>query len=197
MRKNDNYDNLESSTSGRGGKKRKQRSAQRDALRAKNWKEYTASVEDIKTFLSDHVYLRHNVITRRVECRIPSSYEQDGSDWQPVTDRIVNSLWAELSREKTVRVQDVYRVIESDFVPEYNPFFYYLEHLPPWNGEDHILGLSVSVNVRGDVDEQMRFAEYLRKWLVGMVAGWVDPTVVNNVILVLIGEQGSYKTTIF
>ena len=30
-----------------------------------------------------------------------------------------------------------------------------------------------------------------------MVAGWIDETVVNNVILVLIGEQGSYKTTWF
>jgi predicted P-loop ATPase len=176
---------------------RKKKATEENKERKPNWKEYVASVEDIKAFLSDHVYLRHNVITRRVECRIPSSYEQDGSDWQPVTDRIVNSLWVELSKEKTVRVQDVYRVIESDFVPEYNPFVYYLEHLPPWNGEDHILGLSVSVNVQGDVDEQMRFAEYLRKWLVGMVAGWVDPMVVNNVILVLIGEQGSYKTTWF
>ena len=30
-----------------------------------------------------------------------------------------------------------------------------------------------------------------------MVAAWVDESVVNNVILVLIGEQGSYKTTWF
>ncbi len=57
--------------------------------------------------------------------------------------------------------------------------------------------MSVSVSVRGDVEEQMLFAEYLKKWLVGMVAGWIDPAVVNNVILVLIGEQGSYKTTWF
>ena len=178
-------------------KKRKKKDAEGSKDRKQNWKEYTASVEDIKTFLSDHVYLRHNVITRRVECRLPSNYERDGTDWQPVTDRIVNSLWAELSREKAVRVQDVYRVIESDFVPEYHPFRFYLEHLPPWNGENHILAMSVSVNVKGGVDEQMRFAEYLTKWLVGMVAGWVDDTVVNNVILVLIGEQGSYKTTWF
>ena len=178
-------------------KKRKKKDAEGSKERKPNWKEYTASVEDIKTFLSDHVYLRHNVITRRVECRIPSDYERDGTDWQPVTDRIVNSLWAELSKEKAVRVQDVYRVIESDFVPEFNPFTFYLEHLPPWNGENHILAMSVSVNVKGGVDEQMRFAEYLTKWLVGMVAGWVDDTVVNNVILVLIGEQGSYKTTWF
>ena len=190
-------------------KKRKKKSAaegEGSKERKPNWKEYMATVEDIKTFLSDRVYLRHNIITRRVECRIPERdyfYSSDpqppnlGGLWQPVTDRIVNSLWAELSKEKAVRVQDVYRVIESDFVPEYHPFRFYLEHLPPWDGENHILAMSMSVNVKGGVDEQMRFAEYLTKWLVGMVAGWVDDTVVNNVILVLIGEQGSYKTTWF
>ena len=55
----------------------------------------------------------------------------------------------------------------------------------------------MSVQVKGGVEEQMRFADYLTKWLVAMVAGWVNPQVVNNVILVLIGEQGSYKTTWF
>ena len=158
----------------------------------KPWREYTATVEDIQNFLMDRVLLRHNVITGRVEFRIP-----DTDNWQPISDRIVNSLWAELSATKTVRVQDMYRVIESDFVPEFHPFRFYLEHLPPWNGEDYILAMSVSVNVKGGVEEQLLFAEYLRKWLVGMVAGWVDDKVVNNVILVLIGEQGSYKTTWF
>ena len=156
-----------------------------------------ATVEDIQNFIMDRLMLRHNVITRRVEYRLPSSYEHEGTDWQPITDRVVNSLWSELSLTKVVRAQDIYRVLESDFVPEYNPFQFYLEHLPPWNGENHILAMSVSVMVKGEVEEQMRFAEYLTKWLVGMVAGWVDDTVVNNVILVLIGEQGSYKTTWF
>jgi len=158
----------------------------------KPWREYTATVEDIQNFLMDRVLLRHNVITGRVEFRIP-----DTDNWQPISDRIVNSLWAELSATKAVRVQDMYRVIESDFVPEFHPFRFYLEHLPPWNGEDYILAMSVSVSVRGEEEEQMLFAQYLKKWLVGMVAGWIDPTVVNNVILVLIGEQGSYKTTWF
>ena len=165
--------------------------------RKKNWKEYMATVEDIQNFLMDRVLLRHNVITRRVEYRLPSSYEHEGTEWQPVNDRLVNSLWAELSATKVVRAQDIYRVLESDFVPEFNPFQFYLEHLPPWNGDDYILAMSVSVSVRGEVEEQMLFAQYLKKWLVGMVAGWIDPTVVNNVILVLIGEQGSYKTTWF
>ncbi len=160
--------------------------------RKKNWKEYMATVEDIQNFLMDRMLLRHNVVTKRTEFRQP-----DGGLWQPLSDRVVNSLWSELSATKVVRAQDIYRVLESDFVPEFNPFQFYLEHLPPWNGEDYILAMSVSVSVRGEEEEQMLFAQYLKKWLVGMVAGWMDATVVNNVILVLIGEQGSYKTTWF
>ena len=201
-------------------KEKSKRSRQTEDLKKEhkpNWKEYTAMPEDIKAFLADRIFLRHNVITKRVECRIPSSYENDGTDWQPITDRIVNSLWSELSKEKKVRIQDVYHVIESDFVPDYHPvriqdvyhviesdfvpdyhpFLYFLEHLPKWDGQDYILAMSVSVTVKGEIEEQMLFANYLKKWLVGMVAGWIDPKVVNNVILVLIGEQGSYKTTWF
>ena len=174
----------------------------------KNWREVYATVEDIKTYLSDHIYLRHNVITGRIECRVPTKdlwelgtdpFEAAQVDkWQPISDRIVNSLWTAMSRDKPVRAQDLFRVIESDFVADYHPFRYYLENLPEWDGEtDYILGMSVSVQVKGDVEEQILFATYLKKWLVGMVAAWIDPGVVNNVILVLIGEQGSYKTTWF
>ena len=175
----------------------KQKTNEEKQERKKNWKEYWATVEDIQNFVMDRLMLRHNVITRRVEYRLPASYEHEATDWQPLSDRVVNSLWSELSLTKQVRAQDIYRVLESDFVPEYNPFAFYLEHLPPWDGDDHILAMSVSVGVKGEVAEQMLFAQYLKKWLVGMVAGWVDATVVNNVILVLIGEQGSYKTTWF
>ena len=173
--------------------------------RKPNWREYTATVEDIEQFLGDNIQLRHNVVTGRTECRILESdlfaeWIAEGlptGQWLPVSDRIVNTLWRALSKKKRVNTKDIYGIIESDFSPDFNPFLFYLDRLPPWNGEDHILAMSVSVSVRGEVEEQMLFAEYLKKWLVGMVAGWVDPEVVNNVILVLIGEQGSYKTTWF
>ena len=166
--------------------------------RKKNWKEYTATVEDIEQFLSGHVYLRYNVVTGRTEYKDPSRPPLfRGGVWQPISDRVVNSLWSELSATKAVSIKHMWQVIESDFVPEYNPFTYYLEHLPPWNGEDHILALSLSVTVAGGTDKQLLFAECLRKWLVAMVAGWVSPQVVNHEVLILIGEQGSYKTTWF
>ena len=168
------------------------------AERKPNWQEVYASVDDIKDFLANRIFLRHNVITRRVEYRLASSFTQDFMPyWQPIEDRVVNSLWTKMSRLKPTRVQDIFRVIESDYVPDFNPFTDYLEHLPPWDGNNNILILSTSVRVKGGIKKQKLFYEYLRKWLVGMVAGWVDPNEVNHEILVLIGEQGLYKTTWF
>ena len=183
-------------------KKRKKKAKSTECMERKpNWQEVYATVEDIRQFLSERVSLRYNVVTRRVEVHWLTDFGDappELDDWEALTDRQVNSLWVELSEQKPVRVQDIYRVIESDYVAEYNPFAFYLERLPPWDGEqDHILGLSLSVNVKGDSDEQFLFAEYLKKWLVGMVAAWMNPQVVNNVILVLIGPQGAYKTTWF
>ena len=171
----------------------------------KNWKEYTATVEDIEWFLRDHSYLRYNVITGRTEYRIPpqdcfAEYMAEdllSDQWRPIFDRVVNMVWRVMSKEKKVQINDIWRIIDSDFVPAFNPFTDYLEHLPPWDGQDYILSMSVSVTVKGDESEQYRFAQYLKKWLVWMVAAWVDPKVVSHVILVLIGEQGSYKTTWF
>lgn len=161
--------------------------------RKPNWKEMYATVQEIRLFLDNHVMLRRNVIISRVEYRKPDSYV----DWRPIDDRVVNSLWAQMSDEKPVRVQDMFRVIESDYVPDFNPFTSYLENLPPWDGGNNILALSMSVTVKGELDQQMLFYEYLRKWLVGMVAGWVDKNEVNHEILVLVGDQGIYKTTWF
>ena len=74
---------------------------------------------------------------------------------------------------------------------------YYLSRLPPWDGQDYILELSMSVSVKGGVEQQLLFANYLKKWLVAMVASWLDDEVVNQAVLVFIGEQGLYKTTWF
>ena len=158
--------------------------------------------------------------------------------WQPVSDRIVNTLWSQMSSVMRVNIQDIYRVIESDYVPAFNPFVEYLESLPEWHEGDHdyIADLAATVKIKGEQEhiesqeadsslftlrssliskEETQAADSslftlhsslpslftfpfsLKKWLVGMVAGWISEDVVNNVILVFIGEQGAYKTTWF
>ena len=197
----------------------------------------TATVEEIKSFLDGHISLRFNEITSRVEYKIPAD-NTDARRFMPVNDRIVNSLWSQMSTITRVNIQDMYRVIESDYVPVFNPFKEYLNSLPQITqtstdnvsdepgsckpivsqqqnlcksvksvgvqdkkqsvGEnDYIRELAQTVRVKGGEQEQMLWHLYLKKWLVGMVASWISDDVVNNVILVLIGEQGAYKTTWF
>ena len=182
----------------------------------KPWQETYATPEEIKAMLSERVMLRYNEVRGQTEIHwlsaepVLKADEQGlltifGGDegvtdgYTNLEDRDVNTLWTALCQEKPVVKQHLLNVIESDYVPKYQPFRNYLEHLPPWHEDqgDHIMGLSLTVNVRGDSDEQILFYQYLKKWLVGMVASWVSPKVVNNVMLILIGEQGTYKTTWF
>ena len=160
----------------------------------------TATVEEIKSFLDGHISLRFNEITSRVEYEIPAD-NTDAHRFMPVNDRIVNSLWSQMSTITRVNIQDMYRVIESDYVPVFNPFKAYLNNLcqsvKSVGDRDYIQELAQTVRVKGGEQEQMLWHLYLKKWLVGMVASWISDDVVNNVILVLIGEQGAYKTTWF
>ena len=220
---------------------------------------HTASVDEIKAFLDGRVRLRYNVITSRVECLLTGENTNNSlsglnknltndtnnslgvntnltcPQWQPVSDRIVNTLWSQMSSVMRVNIQDIYRVIESDYVPAFNPFIEYLESLPEWHEGDHdyIADLAATVKIKGEQEhiesqqtstqeaqeeaskEEAQAADSslftlhsslpslftlhssLKKWLVGMVAGWISEDVVNNVILVFIGEQGAYKTTWF
>ena len=102
-----------------------------------------------------------------------------------------------MQKEKPTLERDLETVIGSGFVPDYHPFHRYLNRLPPWDGQNHILVLSGSVMVKGGTEQQVLFYHYLRKWLVAMVASWLDAEVVNQTVLVFIGEQGLYKTTWF
>ena len=246
----------------------------RDGGRAGKGDANTASVDEIKAFLDGRVRLRYNVITSRVECLLTgentnnslsglnTNLTNDTNDslgvntnltcpqWQPISDRIVNTLWSQMSSVLRVNIQDVYRVIESDYVPAFNPFVEYLESLPEWHEGDHdyIADLAATVKIKGEQEHiespqadsslftlpsslpsqagpsqatdsslftlrsslpsqagssqatdssLFTLRSSLKKWLVGMVAGWISEDVVNNVILVFIGEQGAYKTTWF
>ena len=177
-------------------KKRKSKAATDDGSEKehkKNWREYMATVEDIQTFLAGTVLLRQNAISGRPEFRVPTQDEFEALgqvyptgakpldewrsyfDWQPVTDRLVNTLWQMLKARKDVSRHDIWSVIDSDFVPLYNPFSTYLDHLPPPDQRrGAIFELAMTVTVKGGTEEQTLFYMYLRKWLVGMVAGWID-----------------------
>ena len=171
-----------------------------------------ATVADIQRFLTESgVRVRYNVITRKREMapllspqggKTPTSMTELlplGGGWEgatELTDDHVNSLYCRfcLSTGLTTRPKEFNTIIESDFYPTYNPLHEYLEHLPAWDGvTDHIDRLASMVHVTGCTQEMHN--RFFKKWMVAMVAAWMDETVTNHEILTYIGPQGRYKTT--
>lgn len=147
------------------------------------------TVDDIEAFLNRQGRFRKNTVTGKYE------FAPEGTDeFKDLTDREVNSMWRRLCKESgPARKTDMQTVIESDFVPLYNPFREYVDALPPWDGTtDHIGRLAAQVHVKEDGE---LFVRFFKKWLVAMLAALLEEETVNHEILVLIGRQGIYKTT--
>lgn len=148
-----------------------------------------ATPDQIEGFLATQAEFRKNVVTGKEEMRYPNARE-----FVELTDRLVNSLWSRMTKEgHTVRLCDVHSVLESEFVPEFNPFVQYFHSLPEWDGTtDYIGQLAATVHVEGDA---ALFDNCFRKWLVATVVSLMVKEVTNHEILVLVGRQGCYKTT--
>lgn len=177
-------------------------------------KAFYASVDDIENFLSSAAKFRYNVITRKTEMAlnntsslIPNLSSRKGdSPFLELTDRDVNTLWARMSKTGLkVKLQHLYNVICSDYVPQWNPFEDYFYSLPEWDGTtDYIAQVAEMVSIRSspsslisNPSSSKTFTSCFRKWLVAMVASLLNKNVVNNTILVFVGRQGIYKTTFF
>ena len=113
-----------------------------------------------------------------------------------LTDQHVNSLYCRfcLDTGRQAKISDFYIIIESDFYPEYHPLREYLNSLPAWDGvTDYIDLLASTVHVTGCTQEMHN--RFFKKWMVAMVAAWLDDGTTNHEILTYIGEQGKYKTS--
>lgn len=151
-----------------------------------------AGVEDIELFLNTQARFRYNEVTGKCEAAL--SEESGGDGYTEIDDRLVNSLWSRMSKQgKTVHINDIRAILNSEYTSLFNPFTDYFDRLKPWDGvTDHIGQLAATVHVKS---EQSVFEGYFKKWLVAVIASLFDKEVVNHEILVLIGPQGSYKTT--
>ena len=154
------------------------------------------SVEEIEATLAALADFRWNEITRMTEI----CWKDGEEGFRPMTDRDEGTLWSRINkRGKPLRMKDMQWVLGSEFVPVYHPFKDYFYGLPKWKegDTDHIAALAATVLLVDDsVETRNMFHRCLKKWLVGMIAGFLSDRV-NHEILVLIGKQGIYKTTWF
>lgn len=144
-----------------------------------------ASAHAIAQWLDgQHISTRYNVLTRKHEVQ-----NQPEATFVELTDRILNTICCDINRALPCRVlkSDLIMVVESDRSPEYNPLLEYLDSLPQWDGTgDPIAELASMVTTSNDAAEL--HCRFFKKWLVGLVACWLDPMVTNHVILAYIGR---------
>ena len=135
-------------------------------------------------------------ILRDAQDDIPDGKLSSSSIWKELVDKSVNSLYRAFSLDtgKRLRISDLYIIIESDFYPEYHPMREYLDALPVWDGvTDYIDQVASMVHVTGCAQEMHN--RFFKKWLVAMVAAWLEADKTNHEILTYIGSQGIYKST--
>ena len=153
-------------------------------------------VEEIEACLMELADFRWNEITRMTEI----SWKDREEGFRPMTDRDEGTLWSRINKQgKPLRMRDMQWVLGSEFVPVHHPFKDYFYGLPVWKegDTDHIAALAATVMLADDsLEMRNMFHRCLKKWLVGMIAGFLSDRV-NHEILVLIGKQGIYKTTWF
>lgn len=84
------------------------------------------------------------------------------------------------------------RYIYSNKIPLFNPLDDYLDHLPEWDGKDHIRALADTVPTSSKL-----WRNHFYRWFLGLVAQWKQMSSVyaNSVLPLLVGEQGCGKST--
>jgi hypothetical protein len=158
-----------------------------------NEKAGVSEIDDLKAFLRTQD-LRFNEVTR--------CYERNGL---PITDRDLNSIYIaalELLGKKGVNKALIESLIDSDFIPCYNPFLEFFEKNQGERPEGLIQELCDSIQFRQviqheGVDHYMEnYVElFLTKWLVSVVASMHGTY--SLMVLVLSGGQGIGKTNFF
>jgi predicted P-loop ATPase len=137
--------------------------------------------------------MRYNEVNNRIEY---GKFTVEGGSlveqYEDLTDNKVNSMRLELLRNSIKISKDELKgLLNSDFVPAYNPFRSYFESLTYDDTRNYIQEVAATVKTTNDT----LWAMYLERWLIGVVACAVDNNAINEHVLVIKGKQGMNKTT--
>ena len=148
-------------------------------------------------YLISHYLFRRNVLNGKVEYAVKPAAGQEPL-WKPLTQSALNSIIIRAKRECVCEngspKSDIVEYVNSDEIDTFDPIADYLEHLPKWDGENHVANL---FNRLPGVDSELM--GYLATWLRSVVAHWLQMDTVhgNECVPTLIGAQGCGKTTFF
>lgn len=147
-----------------------------------------ANLPEVEEFLATQAQVRNNVVTEKREICFDGN-----AAFRDITDRDENTLWSRANKKGvTTTSSTIQMILNSEFVPDFHPFLSFVSELDTWDGTTDYIG-RLADTVR--TTNQPLFRDYFRKWFVGFVASLIEPRIINHVVLVLIGGQGTYKST--
>ena len=130
--------------------------------------------------------LRHDIISDKVQIR------KGDNVWTDITTADINDIVCDCSAESglSIAAKEVLAVLQSHRVPDVHPLREYILSCNPYTTDqpDWIAWLAKQVTVEGGEQEQKIWINCFRKWFVAMVAAWMDDNIVNQQVLVLIGN---------
>ena len=95
-------------------------------------------------YLITHYLFRRNVLNGKVEFAVKPAEGQEPL-WKPLTQSALNSIIIRAKRECICEngspKSDIVEYVNSDEIDTFDPIADYLEHLPKWNGENHVARL--------------------------------------------------------
>ncbi len=149
--------------------------------------------------------LRHDVISNKVQIKdhrldtVTAMLDPHNFYWRDITTNDINDIVCDCSFESGLQVsaREVMAVLQSHRIPDVHPLRDYVMQCRPYTSDqpDWIQYLADQVKVNGGEEKQKLWHCCFRKWFVAMVASWLEDEVVNQQVLVLIGKQGTFKTT--
>ena len=122
----------------------------------------------------------------------------DDGQWHEMKDRDENDLYMACCSETGTNLTEklFHTVLNSSVVPEVNPLRDYVISRAAWTPDmpDYIGQVAATVHMESETENELWRACF-PKWFVAMVASWIDDSVVNHQVIVLLGRQGIYKST--
>lgn len=151
--------------------------------------------ERIKHWLSSRYEFRKNILTGLITMR------RKGGPWESVNTA---TLWDEincnakdLGKKKgggdiSIARATIENLIESAYVPEFEPIQAYFDSLPPWDGQtDHISILANHITT----DDQDFWVNQFKMALIRSIACWRGDLVNRNIMTLIGEEEESGKST--
>ncbi|MBL4753347.1 MAG: hypothetical protein JKY52_07115, partial [Flavobacteriales bacterium] len=152
-------------------------------------------IKEIKEYLDLKFEFRRNVLTLEIEVR-----EIDKMEFEVLDEAFLNSIWIDLQMDG-YKCSDnlVFKILNSKLTDPYNPLQEYFKNLPMYDGKtDYIEQLAETISIKdiavNDVHLKELWKPYLKKWLVATAATATGKGI-NHTCLILVGNQGSGKTS--